>query len=624
MTKAVSRPLQATARAFRQLADQTIKKDPVRAIVELITNSDDSYKKLEKLGLEQAGEIEIYFRRYQNQASIRIRDFAQGMSSELMDQAVGLYGSDTSGFLAGEGGRSFFGRGLKEAILGMGSGFVRSIQNNLYHESVLSINLYEREIPKEATQLYKDKLGINSRGTEISLVIDRQGITIPQFETLKRSLELHYALRDILSSSKRIATLIELDSKDEIKNKANLTYVFPKGDLIINKPFNLPEFETEAVLQIYKASEPLTGREDGYLRQNGILICSKGAIHDIGLFKFENEDLAKNLFGRIICDGIDVLLRSNESILSDSRDGLDWSHPLNKKLRLLIEQELEIYIQEERKKKEETESTLETENTKKRFKKAIDKLNSIVANELKDSPRVGEGETQKGQMFPPNGFDFVPNYYHLLVNKQSMLTLKLDTEKIDEELENITVSTDSPNIEIISKTIKKEEIISEGSLKIIHVLVEGKQIGDEGRVIALLKNHRAEAYIRVVAKREDSEHHRKRKHRGMFKDIKYSSLADPNLRVRYDRLTGTIIIATKAPSVKLYLGLDGEGQDNPGAQVMTAELVVQAFCRELARMKIQSGAEPTLGEPEEFLNSVYNKLVTTYGHLIHSILGPKI
>lgn len=132
MDIAVSRRLLATSRAFQQLADQTIKKDPVRALVELITNSDDSYKKLEKLGIENDGSITIKFKRARGSATLKITDHAIGMSSELMDEAVGMYGSETHGFEEGQGGRSFFGRGLKEAILSMGGGFVMSIQNNFW------------------------------------------------------------------------------------------------------------------------------------------------------------------------------------------------------------------------------------------------------------------------------------------------------------------------------------------------------------------------------------------------------------------------------------------------------------------------------------------------------------
>jgi len=353
MTKAVSRKLEADDRAFQQLADQTIKKDPVRALVELITNSDDSYKRLERYEIENDGKVIITLVRARGFGKFTVTDYAEGMDPEKMDKAVGRFGSDTHGFVAGQGGRSFFGRGLKEAILSMGQGFVRSINNNLYNESLLNINKYEREVPKEAIQLYKDKLGIYSHGLQVELVADRQGIKIPQYETLKRALELHYALRDILSSAKREVVLIEETPEGEIKNESKLSFIEPKGQPIINRTLELCEFENQkALLEIFKSEEQLTGREDNYMRQNGILICSSGAIHEITLFNYDGEELAQNLYGRLTCDYIDNLLRDNQPIIKDSRDGIDWSHPLAIALREFAECEIGKYIAEEKKKSE--------------------------------------------------------------------------------------------------------------------------------------------------------------------------------------------------------------------------------------------------------------------------------
>lgn len=620
--KAVSRQIETTTRALQQLADQTIKKDPVRALIELITNCDDSYKRLERMGIEQTGKIIIQIKRYRGRAQIKITDFAEGMGPELMDKAVGMYGSETHGFEGGQGGRSFFGRGLKEAILSMGEGFVYSIQNNFYNESVLTLDKYEREIPEEATQYHKERLGISTRGTCITLVVDRLGIKIPQFETLKRDLELHYALRDILSSSKREITLIEKDKNDEIKNQVKLSYMSPKSELIISKSTKLSEYNNvEVSLEVNKATESLTGRDEGYTRQNGILVCSNGAIHDISLFKFEGEELAANLFGRITCNEIDFLLRKDEPIITDNRDGLDWSHPLNKAIRKFTEQELETYILLEKKKLQSNEKGLETESTIKRFKKAIEKLNFIAEDELKEVNDAGFGK-QAGKMLPPTGFDFTPNYYHILIEKKSTLTLKIDTSKLKKQKLTIKISTDNPNIEVLNNNIEIENLYDD---KVItqHVYVVGKQIGDEGKVIAILENLHTEATIHIVAKKEDADDDKKKKkkrNRGMFRDIKYSATADPNLRVRYDPLTGIILIATTSPSVKIYLGPNGEGQEDSAAKVMTAELVAQAVCRLLAKLRIQSGQETILGEPEEALNVIYERLVKKYAHIIHSIL----
>lgn len=620
----VSRELKASARAFQQLADQTIKKDPVRALVEVITNSDDSYKKLERFGIEHDGEIIIKFKRAQGWGQFIIIDHAEGMDSEKMDDCVGMYGAETHGFEAGEGGRSFFGRGLKEAILSMGQGFVKSIHNNFYHQSLLNINKYEREVPREAPDFIKEELGIRSHGTKVILNANRAGIKIPQFEKLKRHLELHYALRDILSTSKRNVSLIELGKDNEIKNQVRLTYVPPKGEPIINENLKLQEFEgAEVVLEVYKSEEELTGRIEGYLRQNGILICSKGAIHDITLFTFEGEELASNLFGRLTCDYIDNLLRADEQIIRDSRDGMDWSHPLNHLLRKFAEDKLGKYIAEQKEKNKKEEKVIENEQVKRKFRKAIEKLNSIAKAELKDVSTGGVGQ-EEGSMLPPNGFDFVPNYYHVLVGQKTTLTLKMSKDRYKRERSQIKISSDSPNVNILTEQIDLNSDEINNSVIIAHVYIEGKQIGEESRIIAIAGDLKTEARIYVVAQKEKTKRRRKQQHRGMFKEISYSNTADPNQRVRFDKSTGVITIATTAPSVKLYLGPNGEGQDNFEAQVMTAELVTQAVCREIALRRIQSGLETPLGEPEEFLNSIYNKLVGNYAHIIHSILGPSI
>ncbi len=624
MMERISRKLEASERAFQQLADQTIKKDPVRALVELITNCDDSYKKLEKFSIPNDGKITIKYFRSRNSGRFIITDHAEGMSSEKMDECVGMYGAETHGFIAGEGGRSFFGRGLKEAILSMGQGFVDSIHNNLYHKSSLNIKKYEREIPIEVADYLKDKIEIPSHGTQVILIADRSGIVLPQFETLKRALELHYALRDIMQSPKREVTLIELKQIDldkiEEKNRVKLSYVPPKGQRIILEKILLDKYNNaEVVLEVFKSDDVLTGREEVYLRQNGILVCSKGAIHESTLFKYEGEQIAQNLYGRLTCDYIDNLLRSNEPVIRDSRDGMDWSHEFNRTIRQFAEGELEKYITEEKKKLQNKEKPIGSEKIQRKFKKAVERLNSIAIAELKDISKGGFGQ-KEGPMLPPNGFDFIPNYYHILVGEKATLSLKINKSNYNEKRNKVSFISDNPNIQILTKELELKPQADESIIK-LHSYIEGKQIGAEGKITAISDNLKAEAIVHVVAQKKEGSKRRKKKHRGMFREIRYSPSADPNMRVRYERETGTITIATMAPSVKLYMGPNGENLESSKTQVMTAELVTQAVCRELARLRIQSGQEPTLGEPEEALNVVYNRLISKYAHIIHSILS---
>ena len=54
-----SRKLQYADRVALQQADQAIRKDVLRALVEVITNSNDSYSRLEQGGERVSGSIEI-------------------------------------------------------------------------------------------------------------------------------------------------------------------------------------------------------------------------------------------------------------------------------------------------------------------------------------------------------------------------------------------------------------------------------------------------------------------------------------------------------------------------------------------------------------------------------------
>ena len=55
MSPIVSRKLEYDDRVAIQQADQAIKRDVVRALLELITNSNDSYHRLEDAGLPSDG-----------------------------------------------------------------------------------------------------------------------------------------------------------------------------------------------------------------------------------------------------------------------------------------------------------------------------------------------------------------------------------------------------------------------------------------------------------------------------------------------------------------------------------------------------------------------------------------
>ena len=66
------RRLEYHDRVALQQADQAIRKDAVRALVELITNSNDSYDRIESNGDEITGKIIVEVHRKVNDAIIRV------------------------------------------------------------------------------------------------------------------------------------------------------------------------------------------------------------------------------------------------------------------------------------------------------------------------------------------------------------------------------------------------------------------------------------------------------------------------------------------------------------------------------------------------------------------------
>src|SRR5512134_3159305 len=139
-----SRKLQYADRVALQQADQAIRKDVLRALVEVITNCNDSYSRLESRGQQVSGDIIIEVQRKHKNSVIRVRDRAEGMNDARMDKVVGTYGEATSGIKEDQHVRGMWGRGLKDAIFGLGHGSVRSIQDDSFYSSSL---LLENGVP---------------------------------------------------------------------------------------------------------------------------------------------------------------------------------------------------------------------------------------------------------------------------------------------------------------------------------------------------------------------------------------------------------------------------------------------------------------------------------------------
>ena len=89
--------IEADQRLIARLVRAGTQGDAIRALLELVTNSDDSYRSLEAAGTCQDATIECVDGKEGTCGVFAVRDHAEGMSHEKMIAAFRKYGRDTAG-----------------------------------------------------------------------------------------------------------------------------------------------------------------------------------------------------------------------------------------------------------------------------------------------------------------------------------------------------------------------------------------------------------------------------------------------------------------------------------------------------------------------------------------------
>ena len=74
----------------------------IRALVELVTNADDSYIRLEDEKKSNGGVIEVLYEKVGYKGFFAVRDHAEGMSLDDVRESFKKYGGETSGMKKGK------------------------------------------------------------------------------------------------------------------------------------------------------------------------------------------------------------------------------------------------------------------------------------------------------------------------------------------------------------------------------------------------------------------------------------------------------------------------------------------------------------------------------------------
>ncbi|MBK9924410.1 MAG: hypothetical protein IPP66_03880 [Anaerolineales bacterium] len=621
----ISRKLQYADRVALQQADQAIRKDVLRALVEIITNSNDSYSRLEDKGHKVGGEIMIDVWRKHKNSIIRVRDFAEGMDDKRMDKVVGTYGEATSGMKEDLHVRGMWGRGLKDAIFGLGYGYVISIRDEiLYRSSLLlkeGVPTFDLDEPTPVTEELRTKYGIpEGNGTVIEIVVSREDVKIPQFENMRNYLQRHFELRTIMANQSRLIILRHLMGVDKVKDEHVLSYKPPKGEMVLDERFEIEGYPASAHLQLLRSNIQLSTRgEEGDYADAGLLVISQGTVISLTMLKFENDPYASFFYGSLECDYLHDLLKKDEPVLTATRDGINWSLPFAKALKQAVESRIEPLVQIEREHAVQDEQIKLDKQLRKKLDKTVRELNVIASSELSER-RTSDGKPEP----PPSGLEFAPVRAYVQTGQMVTLTLRAHlSEKIHDGAKVFVVSN-NPEVDVLTPKVKIEATEEHPHIGFAKIQVEGKQVGNEGIVTAYLGDQKAQAVVQVRSRKEEVEETQPRKHHGLFTDIRFDDRMDPRQRVYLDRVNSTIVVATAAPSVKRYLDGSHRLDTSTQGQVLLAELITEAVCREIARQGVESGKflAPE-GSEADAIQSHFIRLQNRYAHLIHDVIVTK-
>ncbi len=616
-----SRKLQYADRVALQQADQAIRKDVFRALVEVITNCNDSYSRLEQAGWSVDGEIIIEVHRKRTNSIIRVRDHAEGMSDSRMDKVVGTYGEATSGIKEDKHVRGMWGRGLKDSIFGLGHGYVRSFKGgNFYSCSLLikkGIPTFDLDEPDKATPALRQKYGIlEGNGTILEIIVSRDDVKVPQFDNFRNYLQRHFELRPIMSNPKRRIILQEIASDGKMRQEHVLSYKSPRGEKVLSERIKIPGYPAHAKLEIYRSGIQLSTRsEEGDYADGGLLVVSKATVISLTMLKYESDPYAAYFYGTMQCDYLHDLLKNDEPVLTATRDGINWTHPFAKALKLAVEDKLESLIQKERKHAMREEKTKLDKQLRQKIQRALHELNNIALNELSNHK-----EGRKVHL-PDSGIAFFPERAYVQTGRTLSMLLRAKLTGKTKADRTVKVISNSPEIIVLTPQVVLKPHKTDPSVGEVRVRVEGRQVGGEGAVMASIGKMHTQAIVQVHSKKDVLPEPPARSKNALFNDINFDDRTDSRQRVYFDRVNSNIVIATGAPSVRLYLDENNRLDTTIQGQVLLAELVAEAMCREIAREGVEKGRFLVLeGSEADAIQNHFIRLQNRYAHLIHEYI----
>jgi hypothetical protein len=495
-------------------------RDIFDALTELITNADDRYVILRQKGRI---EIEVERRRKDTPSVIRVRDFADGMSREVMAKKLGRVGDRVSGMEKGFSVRGTNSRGAKDvAVLG-GVVFESIADDDRFHRCEITPQGVFRlsSTSSRATKECRADLGIAAgTGTVVSLSVHPDIAAIPLHENLREQLSTLVALHDILASPEREIVLIDVNQR----RRDVIEPIVIQGEDVLKARFEVPGYPgADAKLIIKKAASAIeSGRAK--FRRNGFLVKSKRAIHEATLFapELENDPYATKFFGRLTCEAIDLLwndyddrferddtpIPSNPLPVIDPmrKGGLTREHPFVQALFGEVLKRLRPLVEEERRQAESRQRGIESNATRKRLRALEKEASRFLEKYLNDDEpsRSPDDKLPDGQL-RQKGFSLSPPFVQLLAGHSTRFWFSVRQEAFPEISagDAVEISTSGDELQSDHRIVLLEpHPTQEGVVRAVW-LVKGLRLTPAAEVTARVASIHASSTVEVIESETD-------------------------------------------------------------------------------------------------------------------------
>lgn len=601
-----------------------------KALVELITNSDESYARLEKKGVPVSGRIQIRYERHQNSALLAVTDQAEGMAFGQLSFIL-AYGGAHSPLSRGEGdGRGYFGRGLKQAVYGLGRGWIETIHERKYSR----VELFRGE---NGGYLYDDgggdrpaeeedynRTGIVGNGTRVGIVIENKQVNISRYRSLMQAMADNIYLRDVLA--RREVELLNEQQGKGTDESGRIRYAEPPALLLLG-----PDYEGSFLYQqeLYPFTLTLKRAQNveltlrGDERTNGLVVVSGMAVLDCQLFEYENQVGTEYLFGTVRCPALIEKLGRGVAIISDEREGLNYKNDFVAAFSHAISRMIGPYVLAEQEKLKHLERATTSDRTGHMIEHLLERMSRAAVQDLgillPAVPEVPYGSSDSPERLA--ALRFSTPFYYRKPGHPFHISLLADPEAFgdDETLTFTYALPPSMQIEPMPTALPVRELKEKGRLE---WSVVGDTAEEHGEITVRAGGYWAwcEVVVAEGGSRHGNGHHGHTAKRGvardhgmaMFAGYEFRNLDNELERAIYSAKERKIIINTGAPTVQLYV--DGRGHFRDSARLLLAELFMDVISDELARYAVEKS-----GDKDDLMayHRAKQDIIRRYGSEIH-------